>query len=250
MCMMNRLFAVRVTLVVAWAIGAVGASAQNAGQPAASSAPAASPMPAVSPAPSASPVPARATPSPTPMPAADPRAAMRGSAYLPPKNRVYIDEDYDLRVAVPDDWYRANSTNYKVGGELLRVWTPGDETTIMLYRFVGKEPMLPLTLLDATADSMSSKRGAEILEQEVRKVSGKQAAWLVMAGDGNGGAIDGSGNIRTLQHMVAVPRAKDTVILMFVTSEMEFKKCHPAYLELLEKIKIGGWQNEAQQQSS
>jgi hypothetical protein len=37
---------------------------------------------------------------------------------------------------------------------------------------------------------------------------------------------------------------------MFVTSEMEFKKCHPAYLELLEKIKIGGWQNEAQQQSS
>lgn len=162
---------------------------------------------------------------------------------------MYVDEDYDFQIKVPEGWFRADPKNYRSAGELCRVWTPGQMTSIMVYRYVDKTVHLPISLLDQTAESFTTQRNAEVLEQEVRKVSGKQAAWLVVVGNGNGGAIDGKGNIRTTQHMVAIPRVDDVIVLMFVAPEEDVPKYHPAFEKLLESIKVDGEQTQAQQNS-
>jgi hypothetical protein len=216
--------------------------------------------PTSSPQPTATPAPAAATPSADDAKAepktegtgAEPKVAAAKDADTAPElqGRVYVDEDYDFKVGAPDGWVRANPKNFSVAGELCRVWTPGSETAIMVYRVVSEEPFLPLGLLDQTAELMVEKRHATVLEQEIRTISGKQAAWLVLSGPGNGGAIEGQGLITTVQHMVAVPRKNDTLIFMMGTPEKNYPKYRPVFDKLVDSLEIGGAQNEAQQADS
>jgi len=161
-----------------------------------------------------------------------------------------VDEDYEFQIDAPDGWFRVNPRNITVAGHLCRAWTAGDSSSILVYRHKDNEVHIPLTLVDRTAEAMMTARKVDIIEQEVRSVDGKQAGWLVMEGDGNGGSIDGFGNIRTMQHMVAIPRVNDTLILMFVTPAKDYGKYQPVFEKMIESLKVGGEQTAAQQAST
>lgn len=218
------------------------ALATSADEPKPTATPAVTATPSATPAPSAAP----AATQPSPAPVAQAPAGMDE----PKPNRVYVDEDFDLKVHVPEGWYRTNPANYGSAGQLLRVWTPGNVTAIMVYRVDAQEPYIPLTLLDQTAESMTTRRHAIVLEQEVRTIAGKQAAWLVVSGPGNGGAIEGQGVIPTVQHMVAVPRATDTVVFNLATPESDYPQYRPVFEKMIESLEVGGEQTEAQKASS
>jgi len=220
--------------------------------------------PAPSPTPSAPPggaPAASASPSPVPNPNAqaapgDSGAAASKSIPLPEsakyedqpqlKPRVYVDEDYQVKVTAPLGWYRNDPRNYRAAGEIIRAWTPGGEPLILLYINRPQEPALPLALLDVTAKSASEGMNADIIEQEIRTVSGKKAAWLVYSGPGNGGSITGTGNILTTQHLVAVPRVTDTVVAMLAAPEKDYPTYRPVFEKFIESLEIGGRQNDAQ----
>ncbi|HRX84957.1 MAG TPA: hypothetical protein P5572_08060 [Phycisphaerae bacterium] len=198
--------------------------------------------------------PTPSTPSPTPQASPGDKAPHATSTVkdedAPKPHRVYVDEDYDLQVAAPEGWERANPARFGSAGVLLRVWTPGSETAIMLYRVPAPEPQIPLTVLDQTAESLATNRNAAIIEQDVRKVAGMQAAWLVATGPGNGGAIVGQGVIPTTQHMVAIPRKGDTIVFMLGTPESKYATYRPVFEKMIESLKLGGEQTDAQKASS
>jgi len=208
--------------------------------------------PASSPSPSATPAPAKPDSDGESKPGPGKPVAPPAPEEIAPelKGRVYVDEDYQFKVHVPDGWYRANPKNYSAAGELCRVWTPGSESAIMVYRVPTEEPFMPLALLDQTAESMVTKRHAAVLEQEVRTICGKQAIWLIVSGPGNGGAIEGQGMITTIQHMVAFPRAEDAVIFMLGTPEKDFAEIRKVYEKMIDSVEIGGEQTDAQKSQS
>ena len=107
----------------------------------------------------------------------------------------------------------------------------------------------PRFLVDESAKAMERSLGATVREKEVRSVAGKKAMWLVVEGNGTGGAIDGKGAVKTTQHWVAIPREKDVIVALLTSPTSEFAENRRSFEEALKTLVVGGKQTAAQSES-
>jgi hypothetical protein len=165
-----------------------------------------------------------------------------------PAVRRYVDEDYDFQLSPPPGWSRFDPAGLSVPGEICRGWTPDGTTTITVFIQKPDTAFHPRRLLDISIAALK-QRGAVIKEQEVRKVAGMQAMWLVAAGDGTGGALTGTGSIRTYQHWVALPRERNVLVLLLTGPASGFPAADVAFKTMLGTLQVSGRQTAEQQKS-
>ncbi|MFY9821849.1 MAG: hypothetical protein WAM82_10735 [Thermoanaerobaculia bacterium] len=165
-----------------------------------------------------------------------------------PAVRRYVDEDYDFQLSPPPGWSRFDPAGLSVPGEICRGWTPDGTTTISVFIQKPDTAFHPRQLLDTSIAALK-QRGAVIKEQEVRKVAGLQAMWLVAVGAGTGGALTGKGSVRTYQHWVAIPRERNVLVLLLTGPASAFPAADAAFKTVLDTLHAGGRQTAEQQRS-
>jgi hypothetical protein len=160
--------------------------------------------------------------------------------------RIYVDEDYGLRVAAPaPGWQRYDPALLSLPGEVCRAWSPDGTTTISLFVQKPEYPVHPRDLLTQSVYTLQ-RLSAEIVEQEVKEVAGMRAMWLVVAGPGTGAALTGEGSVKTWQHWVAIPREEDVVVLLLNAPDGDFREAQASFLAMLDSLLVGGSQTEIQ----
>jgi len=162
-----------------------------------------------------------------------------------PAVREYVDEDYDFQVSSPQGWRRSNPASLSVPGEVCRAWSPDGTTTLSIFIQRAGTAVHPRTILDASAAAMAGI-GAVVKEKEVRPVAGMRAMWLVVEGDGTGAALTGKGAVRTSQHWVAIPRARDVLVLLLNAPAADFATGEAAFNAMLATLRVGGTQTPEQ----
>ncbi len=210
------------------------------------------PSPAAAPTPSATTQPAQPAPTTQPaQPAPQPTTSKPDAASTQPaKKRVYVDEDYDFRIPAPEGWTRGSTSGVTVAGNLCRVWGADPESGILVFRSPSIESQTPLQIADATTEAMQTRAQAEVYEQAVTTIGGKKAAVMLFVGRGTSSGVTGQGNVRVAQYMVVIPRVDDMLVVMLITPE-ELLETHRADFEnMLEGMKVGGAQTEAQKRDA
>lgn len=163
-----------------------------------------------------------------------------------PAARRYVDEDYDFQLSPPPGWSRFDPASLSVPGEICRGWTPDGTTTITAFIQKSDTAFHPRQLLDNSVAALKQS-GAVIKEQEVRKLAGMQAMWLIGEGDGTGGALTGKGPVRTYQHWVAIPRERNVLVLLLTGPASGFPAADAAFKTMLDTLHLDGRQTAEQQ---
>lgn len=158
----------------------------------------------------------------------------------------YTDSLYDFSIGGLEDWKTAPLTDYTVPGVARAAYSRPNGASIVLFVQEPGKAFEPRFLVDESAKAMAAKLGASVVEQEVRDVGGKRAMWLVVEGKGTGGALDGSGPVKTSQHWIAIPREKDIVVALLTSPTSEFEGNEKSFLDLIKTIEVGGNQTQAQ----
>src|SRR5262245_29292511 len=86
-----------------------------------------------------------------------------GWADEPPRGRIYADEDYLFKLAVPDGWRSIDPAKIRVSGELRRAWSPMPPINISLFVQKFLEPAPDARkILQREAAAVKRELGAEI----------------------------------------------------------------------------------------
>ena len=158
----------------------------------------------------------------------------------------YTDKKFDFSLAVPESWKSARLQDYTVPGTARAAWSGKKNASIVAFVQEPGMAYSPRFLVDASAEAQKEKLGAEVLAKEVRTVGGMKAMWMVVEGQGNGGAITGKGDVKTTQHWVAIPRAKDVVILLLTSPSADYAENKKSFEKALSTLKVGGMQTDEQ----
>ena len=161
----------------------------------------------------------------------------------------YVDDKYDFSITVAKPWKNARLQDYTVPGVPRTAYSrPNGASFVLFLQEPGKD-FEPRFLVDESAKSIEKNLGATVREKEVRSVAGKKAMWLIVEGNGTGGAIDGKGAVKTTQHWVAIPREKDVVVALLTSPTSEFPENRKTFEESLKSLVVGGKQTAAQSES-
>jgi len=161
----------------------------------------------------------------------------------------YVDDKYDFSITVSDTWKKARLQDYAVPGVVRTAYSQSAGASIVLFVQEPGKAFEPRFLVDESAKSIEKNLGATVREKEVRTVAGKKAMWLIVEGNGTGGAIDGKGSVKTSQHWVAIPREKDVIVALLTSPTTEFAENAKTFAESLKTLVVGGKQTEAQSES-
>jgi hypothetical protein len=172
-----------------------------------------------------------------------------GSTFAEEPAGKYNDEKYDFSITVSEPWKSARLQDYTVPGVARTAYSRSAGASIVLFVQEPGKAFEPRFLVDESAKSMEKNLGATVREKEVRTVAGKKAMWLVVEGNGTGGAIDGKGSIKTSQHWVAIPREKDVIVAILTSPTTEFPENRKAFEVSLKTLVVGGKQTEPQSES-
>ncbi len=158
----------------------------------------------------------------------------------------YKDTDFDFSLSVPGEWKSVGGEGFTVPGKLRAAFKgPGPSSIVVFVQETGQAYDARF-LLDASAEGLQKALKSDIKEKEVREIDGKKAMWLVNEGQGNGGAILGQGDVKTIQHWVAIPREKDIVVLILTCPSEDLPKASKVYASAIESLKVGGKQTKEQ----
>lgn len=158
----------------------------------------------------------------------------------------YVDNQYDFSITVSAPWQRGRLEDYTVPGVARAAFAkPGGASIVLFIQEPGK-PFEPRFLVDESAKAMEKGLGATVRTSEVRTVAGKQAMWLVVEGQGTGGALDGKGNVKTGQHWVAFPRQTDILVAILTSPSQEFAENAKSFEAAIKTMVVGGTQTPAQ----
>lgn len=171
-------------------------------------------------------------------------------SYGQERNEKYVDGKFDFSITVPQPWKPARLQDYAVPGVIRAAFSGADAASVVLFVQEPGKAFEPRFLVDESAKSIERQLGATVSEKDVRSVSQKQAMWLIVEGNGNGGAIDGKGVIKTTQFWVAIPREKDIVVALLTSPTNGFAEHRKSFEEALKSFVVGGTQTESQQQSN
>ncbi len=165
-------------------------------------------------------------------------AGAEGTGRLP---RYFVEGEVGFAAAVPAAWGRAGVETVRVPGVARRVWVFGRSHVVAFTRQWAK-PQNPRALLDDSAREWAGQARREVRQQQVRTVADCSAAWLVVAGPGTGGQIDGTGAVPTCQHWVTIPRDKDGICFVLSAPESEFAEAGRQFEAVLASLAIHGEQ--------
>jgi hypothetical protein len=169
----------------------------------------------------------------------------------PAADRLYVDEDYNFRLASPSGWPRTNPAALALPGEVIRAWSPDGTAWVAIYRLVPPSgPVSPRGMTTHNADALKNSLGAEIAVQEVRDLAGMKAMWVIANGKGTGSALDGKGTVPTSQHWVAVPRSDDVLVFLLTAPQSAFGQVDRVFEDMLRTLQVGGTQTEGQRAGS
>ncbi len=172
-----------------------------------------------------------------------------GTSLAEEQGGKYVDTKYDFSVTVPEPWESTRLQGYTVPGVARTAYSrPGGASIVFFVQEPGRD-FEPRFLVDESAKSIEKNLGATVQEKEVRSVAGKKAMWLIVEGNGTGGAIDGKGTVRTTQHWVAIPREKDVIVALLTSPTSEFPENRKTFEASLKKFVVGGKQTAAQSES-
>ncbi len=174
--------------------------------------------------------------------------------------RTFVDEELGLKVAYPDSpWIRGGYElgNFFLPGYVVRIWSAPSETGRagdgpsnyatrlgMFLQFPGKRYQ-PQELIDISIPGLTASKRSRVIEQNVSEVAGKQAMWLLVEGNSQTGSnLSGSGDVRTRQLWVAIPRTHDGVetIIVFVlnTPAADYDERLKDFLKVIETLEVAG----------
>jgi len=161
----------------------------------------------------------------------------------------YVDDKFDFSITVTQPWKPAKLQDYSVPGVARAAFSGAEAASVVLFVQETGKAFEPRFLVDESAKSIETQLGATASEKEVRSVAQMQAMWLIVEGNGNGGAIDGKGPVKTTQFWVAIPREKDIVIALLTSPAKAFAENRKSFEAALKTFVVGGKQTDAQQQS-
>lgn len=161
----------------------------------------------------------------------------------------YRDSKYEFAVTVPQPWRNALLKDYTVPGVVRSAYSRASGASIVFFVQEPGKDFEPRFLVDESAKAMEKSLKAVVLEKEVRSIAEKRAMWLVVEGDGTGGAIDGKGSVKTTQHWVAIPREKDVLVALLTSPTSEFPENRTSFEEVIKTLVVGGRQTAAQSDS-
>lgn len=161
----------------------------------------------------------------------------------------YVDSKFDFSITVSQPWKPARLQDYAVPGVIRTAFSGADAASIVLFVQEPGKAFEPRFLVDESAKSIATQLGATVNEKNVRAVAQKQAMWLIVEGDGNGGAIDGKGPMKTTQFWVAIPREKDIIVALLTSPASAFAENRKSFEAALKTFVVGGTQTDAQQKS-
>lgn len=163
--------------------------------------------------------------------------------------KKYVDDKYDFSVTVSAPWKDARLQDYAVPGVARAAFAGPRQSSIVVFVQEPGMAFTPRFLVDESAKSIEQNLGATIRAKEVRTVGGKQAMWLVVEAKGNGGAIDGKGDVATTQHWVAIPREKDIVVVLLTCPATDYEANKTSFEATIKAMVVGGKQAPAQLES-
>ncbi len=149
-------------------------------------------------------------------------------------------------MAVGEPWRRAPLRGYNVPGAARCAWSGPKGSSIVVFLQEPGLAVSPRAMLDSSTGSLKDKLGAAVSAQEVRAVSGMQAMWMVVTAKGNGGAIDGKGDVATTQHWVAVPRERDVVVALLTCPAADYPELRKSFEAATDSLKLSGSQTAEQ----
>jgi len=173
----------------------------------------------------------------------------RNSAIADEQDGKYSDSKYDFSVTVPKPWKKALLKDYTVPGVARSAYSRTSGASIVFFAQEPGKDFEPRFLVDESAKSMEKNLKVAVRENEVRTVAEKKAMWLVVEGDGTGGAIDGKGSVKTTQHWVAIPREKDVIVALLTSPTSEFSENRKSFEEVIKTLVVGGKQTATQSES-
>jgi hypothetical protein len=161
----------------------------------------------------------------------------------------HADDKFGFSLTAPESWKAAPLQGISAPGVVRAAWEGPKGSTIVAFVQQPGKPFSPRFLLDASAQAMKDKLGAEVLAQEVRTVGDMKAMWLVVKGKGTGGALTGKGELPTTQHWVAIPRGDEVIVLLLTGPATEHDANRKAFDKALGTLKLKGSQTPEQSQS-
>lgn len=161
----------------------------------------------------------------------------------------YVDDKFDFSVTVSQPWKNARLQDYSVPGVARTAYSRTAGASIVVFVQEPGKAFEPRFLVDESAKSMEKNLGATVREKDVRSVAGKKAMWLIVEGNGTGGAIDGKGSVKTTQHWVAIPREKDVVVALLTSPTTLFEENEKSFKKAIKTFVVGGSQTTAQGES-
>jgi hypothetical protein len=153
-------------------------------------------------------------------------------------SRIYVDEDYGVKVAAPLNWARWNPRSTEVPGEICRAWSSDGITGIYLFVQKTDKPYPAQQLARAHAVIRALEMGGEIHKKELRKIAGREAMSVVFTAKGTGYAADGKGEVPTTQHSIAIPREKHIVNLWLISPENGFDAANQVFEAMLKTLEV------------
>jgi len=176
----------------------------------------------------------------------------------PAAERTFHDDELELSLDYPGSpWIRGG---YELGdffapGYLLRLWsapseqgTTGDgvsnyATRLAMFLQFGGRAFEPQELIDVSIPGLTGALGATVVEQDVREIAGLPAMWLLVEGKSEtGSAITNSGDVRTRQLWVAIPRNDDTpqniVVFVLTTPAADYEARVADFQKMLGTLKL------------
>jgi len=165
---------------------------------------------------------------------------------LAQESQKYEDSDFDFSMSVPSEWKKVGSEGFTVPGKLRAAFKgPGASSIVAFVQEPGQDYDARF-LVDASSEALKAALKVELKESEVRQLGGKTGMWLIVEGPGNGGAILGQGDVKTIQHWAAVPREKDIVVLILSCPSEDYPTASKVYSSALASLKVGGTQTDKQ----
>lgn len=171
--------------------------------------------------------------------------AVPGSA-AEEKARTVSDDWCGFSIKVSEPWQKTRLKGITVPGVVRCAWSGPNKSSVVIFLQEPGIAVSPRAMLDGSVKSVKEQLSATVSVQELRRVGGMKAMWLVFTGKGTGSALDGKGDVKTTQHWVAVPRERDVLVLLLTCPEADYEKLQKSLEAAVGSLKLSGSQTAEQ----
>lgn len=155
----------------------------------------------------------------------------------------------NLSIRVPEPWRRKRLGVHAVPGTVRCAWEGPNDSNVVVFVQEPDVPVIPRQILDQSAAALEEAYEVTVAVREVREVAGLRAMWLVINGQGTGAGMNGTGEVATTQHWVAVPRKTDLVVVLLTCPTEDFPSLSKSFESAVASLEMEGEQTAEQKMS-